>query len=241
MVSLRPSERSRTRRKGSKFRSTCPLLPLGFSFSSTFGWPVSSCSLTGGLSGVTIKLVGSRARVRIEIKVIKEVYRMTEEDASQPLKLAKAGPGARPLAKDTLTSAIKDVLTETDLSEEKRSRLQERLIKRTEEELENMEGTFREKVEEGSLEEAAKFLIEAPRRLDRALSRLESGELSGPSQSELEELAGRVGAGGPSIGLGLVTAALVGGGAFLLAGDQYGPAYAIFGVSALGFLRLLFS
>ncbi|MFP4201575.1 MAG: hypothetical protein ACLFN7_01250 [Candidatus Acetothermia bacterium] len=127
---------------------------------------------------------------------------MTEEDASQPLKLAKAGPGARPLAKDTLTSAIKDVLTETDLREEKRSRLQERLIKRTEEELENREGTFREKVEEGSLEEAAKFLIESPRRLDRALSRLESGELSGPSQSELEELAGRVGAGGPSIGPG---------------------------------------
>ncbi|MFW6190088.1 MAG: hypothetical protein ACOC49_00365 [Candidatus Bipolaricaulota bacterium] len=166
---------------------------------------------------------------------------MTEEDASQPLKLAKAGPGARPLAKDTLTSAIKDVLTETDLREEKRSRLQERLIKRTEEELENREGTFRETVEEGSLEEAAKFLIESPRRLDRALSRLESGELSGPSQSELEELAGRVGAGGPSIGLGLATAALVGGGAFLLAGDQYGPAYAIFGVSALGFLRSLFS
>lgn len=91
------------------------------------------------------------------------------------------------------------------------------------------------------IKETTKFFLEAPGRLDRVLTRLESGELAGPSRAELEDLVGRVGVGGSSIGLGLATAALVSGGVFLLAGDQYQAAYAVMGVSAIGFFRLILS
>lgn len=89
------------------------------------------------------------------------------------------------------------------------------------------------------IQETARFLIEAPRRLDRALNQLESGDIAGPSKEELEEIANQMGASGPSIGLGLATASLVGGGAFLLAGNHYQAAYAVLGIATLGFLRLI--
>lgn len=104
---------------------------------------------------------------------------MNEED-SQMLKLAKAAIGAGLLAKDNLTSAIKDVLVESDLGEEKRKRLEEKLIQRTEATLEDLEGSFQDKMEEGrqqvglASKESVKDLENRVSRIEDRLSELES-------------------------------------------------------------------
>lgn len=95
------------------------------------------------------------------------------------------------------------------------------------------------KVIKKRVQETAKFLIEAPRRLDRALNQLESGDIAGPSKAELEEIANQMRAGVSSIGLGLATASLVGGGAFLLTGNHHQAAYAVLGIATVGFFRLI--
>lgn len=106
---------------------------------------------------------------------------MTEED-SQLLRLAKVGIGAGLLAKDSLTAAIEDVLTKADLSDEKRKRLEENLIKRTEAELEDLEGTFQDKVEKGrqqaglASEESVKDLEDQISQIEDRLDELEEGK-----------------------------------------------------------------
>ncbi len=91
------------------------------------------------------------------------------------------------------------------------------------------------------LRETAKFLIEAPRRLDRALDQLESGRVGGPSKEELEQIADRIRTRQSSIGLGLATASLVGAGAFLLSAHHYQASFVVLGIAAIGFLRLILS
>lgn len=106
---------------------------------------------------------------------------MTEED-SQLLRLAKVGIGAGLLAKDSFTAAIEDVLTKADLSDEKRKRLEENLIKRTEAELEDLEGTFQDKVEKGrqqaglASEESVKDLEDQISQIEDRLDELEEGK-----------------------------------------------------------------
>lgn len=103
---------------------------------------------------------------------------MSEED-SKLSRLTKAGIGAGFLAKDILTSAITDVLEETDLDEERREKLEERLIQRAEAELENLSGSFRDKMEEGrqqaglASEETVEALQERVSRIEKRLEELE--------------------------------------------------------------------
>ncbi len=96
---------------------------------------------------------------------------MNKED-SQLLRLAKTTIGAGLLAKDSLTSAIKDVLGEADLSEEKRKRLEEKLIQRAEAELEDVEDTVQDKVKEGR-QRAGLASEESVEELENRVSRVE--------------------------------------------------------------------
>ena len=83
------------------------------------------------------------------------------------------------------------------------------------------------------------LLMNLPGRLDRALTMLESGSISGPTSEELERLADNVSPSGVNIALGLAVAASVISGAFLLSEGLRLVAWGLFGVGFVGFLKLL--
>lgn len=89
--------------------------------------------------------------------------------------------------------------------------------------------------------ELLNLLMGLPERLDRALTMLESGSVTGPTSEELEQLAVSVSPSGINIALGLAVASSLLSGSFLLTEGLFFAGLGVLGAGGVGLLGLVLS